>query len=133
MLKLAPLALLASLLLAPALADAPETRAETLSGEYYWEDDKSTGDLEAVFTPTSEGRWTVAFHFTFSGTPHTYEGTAQGSLGQGELRGEVKTENQRRTFTFQGSFSNGTFRGTHAELRGGREHRMGTLELGRRG
>lgn len=61
---------------------------------------------------------------------HTYAGTARGNLADGELSGRVQNENRARAFTFEGKFRNGRFRGTHAELKGGREQRTGTLKLG---
>ena len=106
-----------------AAAEADETR--TLNGRYEWTGGGSGGPLEAQFTPRAEGGWSVAFHFVFRDRPHTYEGVAIGELGSGELGGEVKTENGRRSFTFEGRFDNGVFRGTHAE----RGRRTGTLTL----
>ena len=101
----------------------------TLSGTYVWENGNSTGDLEAVFTPTGEGTWDVAFHFTFRKKPHTYTGTAKGALDGGTLSGTVLNENKRRTFTFEGAFEEGVFNGTHAEMRGESKQDTGTLML----
>ncbi len=128
------LALLCTLLALTALtADgfAAKGGDQTLKGEYYWVGDRSHGDLRAVFTESGQNQWQVAFYFEFSDGPHTYEGTATGNLSDGTLQGEVKNENQRRTFTFEGSFENGIFKGTHAEIRRGRASHMGTLTLRR--
>ncbi|MEL7061528.1 MAG: hypothetical protein AAGN46_16000 [Acidobacteriota bacterium] len=104
----------------------------TLTGEYHWNQIRESGDLRAVFTPTGEATWDVAFHFRFNGQPHVYEGTANGSLTDGELAGKVFNENKRRTFTFEGKTRNGTFRGEHQEIsRRGRVIDTGTLELAR--
>jgi hypothetical protein len=106
-------------------ADGPRT----LRGAYLWSDGGSKGDLEAVFTPSGEGRWEVEFRFRYGGEPHVYSGTAEGSLSEGELMGAVKTENNGRTFTFRGTFREGAFTGTHAEVGDDGEHPTGTLTL----
>ena len=115
------------LLAMPVALGVPET--QTLTGEFVWSARSDTGDLEAVFTPTGEQTWDVSFHFEFRGRPHVYTGSAQGSLSQGELKGEVKNENKKRTFVFSGTVKNGKFQGTHAEIEGGREQSTGTLTL----
>lgn len=104
--------------------------SETFTGEYVAEGFGS-GDLKAVFTATGRDTWDVAFHFRFDGQRHVYRGTAEGSLGGGRLEGQVRTENGRRTFSFEGSFSQGWFRGTHYEVKRGRSHKTGTLTLRR--
>ena len=106
---------------------APEM--QTLTGEYHWSGRNASGDLEAVFTSTGDQTWDVSFHFKFRGRPHTYSGTAEGSLSQGELKGTVKNENKGRTFVFSGTVKDGKFRGTHAETEGDREQSTGTLTL----
>ncbi len=104
--------------------------SRTLTGEFIWESGDSDGALEAVFTATGEQAWDVAFHFEFRDKPHTYSGTATGSLSEGKLEGEVKNEDKKRTFTFEGRFEDGTFRGTHAEIRrGGSRRDTGTMTL----
>jgi len=107
------------------------SQQQTLKGEYYSDGDEG-GDLEAVFTPAGEDRWSVDFHFTFQGQPHVFSGTARGNLVDGELEGTVRTEDQRGTFTFRGAFADGVFYGTHAQLvEDGREQKTGTLTLRR--
>ena len=122
------LALLAALGLA-LVGNVSAADPRTLNGEYFWDQGNSRGDIEAIFTNTGEGTWDVAFHFKFRGEKHVYEGTAEGSLELGDLKGEVKNENKRRTFRFEGTFANGNFEGTHAELKDGREIRTGTLNM----
>ena len=117
------------LLLAPA-AGADAESARTLAGEYYWSDTGVSGELEAIFTATDEGRWEVAFHFDFRGQSRVFAGTAVGSLSDGELSGTVKDDTKKRTFTFSGEFAEGSFSGTHAEIGKNGEHRTGTLKLG---
>ena len=104
---------------------ADATEARTLVGEYNWTGGGATGELEAVFGPTGADTWDVDFKFVFDGQSHTYTGTANGSLGEGELSGTVKTENGRRTFTFKGRFEAGSFVGEHFE----RGRKTGTLTL----
>jgi hypothetical protein len=108
-----------------ALADGKKT----LNGEFNWIGRDVSGDLEAVFTPTGEGSWDVDFHFDFRGSPHVYSGTAEGSLSDGKLEGQVRNEDKKRSFTFTGSFDDGKFSGTHAETTAGREASTGTLTL----
>ena len=113
---------------APASAEAAAAERK-LTGQYVWAHADQRGDLEARFTPTEAGKWDVAFHFTFKGDPHVYAGTAEGSLGTGELSGKVFNETKKRTFTFEGRFEEGTFNGTHAEVADGKATEMGTLTL----
>ncbi|ANM30095.1 hypothetical protein ABI59_11700 [Acidobacteria bacterium Mor1] len=116
-------------LLALTAAPAISGDARTLKGEYVWNAMDGGGPLEAVFTPTGEGQWQVDFNFSFRGEDHTYSGTAEGALGSGTLKGEVMNESKKRTFTFEGSFEDGTFSGTHAETTPGRARDTGTLTL----
>ncbi len=119
------------LLATPALATDSGAK-RTLTGTYVWFQGGDEGDVEAVFTPAGERQWSVSFRFDFGGSSHTYSGTADGSLEGGTLSGRVRNENGRRTFTFQGEFRDGQFRGTHAEIMAGEEERTGTLTLGSR-
>lgn len=122
--KKAMLLLLVLSLLTPAFAGGTED-TRTLTGRYNWNRGGS-GDLEAIFTATGQNTWDVDFHFRLRGQAHVYSGSAQGSLAEGDLQGKVKNENRQRTLTFEGSFENGTFRGRHAEIRGGGERRTAT-------
>ena len=106
-------------------ADEPRT----LKGSFEWTDAGKTGDLSAVFTPTGEGKWDVAFHFEFRGKAHIYAGTAEGTLAGGDLKGRVLNDEKNRTFSFTGAFTDGEFRGTHAEVGDDGEHATGTLTL----
>lgn len=125
--KLMLLFALNTLVWAPGAAPAAAQAERTLRGEYT--SGYGDGPLEAVFTAAGEGRWKVAIHFNHSGRDLTYAGNAEGSLGEGELRGRVETPGGSRTFIFRGEFVNGRFRGTHAEIYRGREHKTGTLTL----
>ena len=77
--------IICALLLAAHGAGAIAEDSQTLTGEFVWDQRGNRGDLEAVFTATGENTWNVDFHFTFRGSPHTYSGTAEGSLSQGAL------------------------------------------------
>ena len=107
----------------------------TLTGEFLWQHMNHTGDLDAVFTRTGDGAWGVEFRFVWEGELHVYRGTAEGSLTDGELRGNVVTDNPERrpqTFFFAGRFERGRFTGTHTALQpSGGMHPTGTLTLGR--
>jgi len=106
-----------------------DQESTTLSGSFVWEHGNSSGDLEAVFAPTGEGSWDVSFQFTFRSKPHTYSGSATGSLTEGALSGTVLNESKNRTFTFEGAFEDGVFNGTHSEVLSEQTMSMGTLTL----
>ena len=101
----------------------------TLKGSFVWGDANKGGDLEVVFEPDGEAAWGVAFHFEFRGQAHVYRGTARGSLAEGTLEGTVQNEDKKRTFKFQGTFQDGVYQGTHAEIEDGSESPTGTLTL----
>lgn len=122
----AALGLLCLLAVAAPLASAEET--QKFAGHYRWDAQDLSGNLEAVFTPTGESTWDVAFHFNFQG-PHTFVGTAQGSLGTGKLEGTVVNERETRTFKFRGTVKKGKFRGVHFETSGGGQRKTGTLSM----
>lgn len=117
-----------SLCLLLASVDAAES-TRTFSGDYVSAFQSGRQPLTAVFTPTGEERWDVVFYFKFHGRKHSYEGTAEGNLDEGTLGGTVKNESGQRTFTFEGRFRDGAFRGTHAELKRTGERRTGSLTL----
>jgi len=123
--------IVALLVVVTGLAYAEEgSKTKTLNGAFVWDNGNTTGDLEAVFTPTDDdGVWDVSFHFEFRGRPHVYSGSAKGSLGEGEFKGRVLNDNKRRTFTFEGMFADGEFSGTHAEVSDEESHSTGTLTL----
>jgi len=103
--------------------------ARTAKGEFTWTQRDVAGNLEAVFTPTGDGTWDVAFHFTFRDKPHVYSGTAEGNLSGGGLKGTVQNESKERTFEFQGTVENSKFQGSHSEIEGGETVATGTLKL----
>lgn len=109
--------------------DATTHSAKTLAGEYFWTQNETRGPVEATFTPESDGVWAVKFEFEFDGKQHVYQGTARGSLDEGALEGEVRNREDRVTFTFEGTFEDGTFQGTHASMRGGSPTQTGTILL----
>jgi len=117
--------------LAPGGAGASET--VTLEGSFYWNISEKgrRGDLIGVFTPTSQDSWDVAFHFEWEGEPRVWKGSAQGSLTEGSLKGEVQTDDPEYQFTFRfsGDFKDGTFHGTHGQLEEGELEDRGTLTL----
>ena len=129
--RIALLCFAATLLLVVQTGSAvAEEQVQTLTGEFHWTERGTTGGLQAVFTATGKGTWDVAFLFEFRGQAHTYSGTAEGSLTEGALSGTVLNEDKKRTFTFSGSFEDGTFNGTHSEMRESGEASTGTMSLG---
>ena len=127
--KLTRAIIMAVMVFAAATGSGHAGDETTLAGVFVWENGNTTGDLEAVFTPTDEGMWDVAFNFEFRGKPHTYSGSAEGSLSEGRIEGRVLNENKKRTFTFEGSFADGEFSGTHSEVEGEKSFSTGTLTL----
>lgn len=115
---------------AGSTAESSSEQAQTLTGTYKWVNADNPGSLRAEFTSTGKETWDVVFKFRFRGRPHTYAGTAEGSLSEGALEGTVKNENKRRTFAFAGEFEDGRFKGTHRELRDGEVYQTGWLALG---
>ena len=106
--------------------------AEVLTGEFKWNRQDEPGALRAVFTPTGENTWDVSFHFEFRDEPHVYSGTAEGTLGEGSLKGNVMSDGEKPSpFSFEGKFVDGKFEGTHASLREEEPQDTGTLTLGR--
>jgi hypothetical protein len=123
------LTLAALIVLAFCAGDSQAGESRRLKGGFAWNQRDKTGDLEAVFTPTGDKKWDVAFHFTFRDEKHVYSGTAEGGLAEGELKGTVLNEQKSRTFMFKGAFADGGFQGTHAEIEDGQDHPTGTLTL----
>ncbi len=124
--KLRNLVLLTFFVSSMAYAATDETR--TFSGYYRWDAQDLSGDLEAVFVPTGEATWDVTFSFKFQG-PHTFTGTAEGSVKSGKLEGTVRNERETRSFDFRGTVKKGKFRGVHFESTGGARRRTGTLSM----
>ncbi|MEM7583436.1 MAG: hypothetical protein AAF560_08660 [Acidobacteriota bacterium] len=102
----------------------------TMTGEYIWNRQDVPTTIKAVFTPSGDARWDVSFYFKFREESHVYSGTAEGSLSEGALKGEVRNENKKRTFIFSGEFADGVFNGTHAEMRDGKKRDTGTITFG---
>ena len=125
---------LLTLLLSVQDGAVPSGDEVTLTGEFLWKHMNHTGDLDAVFSKTGDDAWGVEFRFVWEGELHVFSGTAEGSLTDGELRGNVVTENPQRpqTFFFAGRFERGRFTGTHKALQpSGGTHPTGTLTLRR--
>lgn len=124
--KLRNLVLLTIFVSSIAYAATGETR--TFSGYYRWDGQDLSGNVKAVFVPTGEATWDVTFSFKFQG-PHTFKGTAEGSLKSGKLVGTVRNERETRTFDFRGTVKRGKFRGVHFESTGGARRKTGTLSM----
>ncbi len=133
--KVAAIAVTVLTLLLAVPDGAVRSRDEvTLTGEFFWRHMNHTGDLDAVFTKTGDGAWGVEFRFVWEGELHVSRGTAEGSLTDGELRGNVVMDSPERprTFFFAGRFERGRFTGTHTALQAsGGTYPTGTLALGR--
>ncbi len=105
--------------------------ATILAGEFNWTSQGVKGPIEARFKATGEDTWAVSFYFDWQGKPKVWEGTAEGSLIDGPLQGEVFNSYKRRKFVFEGQVTGGEFSGTHAELDDGKPFDTGTIKLKR--
>lgn len=122
---------LALMFTAPGLF-AADGDAQTLTGQFQWNRQDEPGDIKAVFTPTGENTWDVSFHFEFRDEPHTYSGTAEGSLTNGELKGNVMSDGDKPSpFSFEGKVVDGKFEGIHHSLRDEEPSETGTITLGK--
>ena len=121
--------LLLTVVVGMIVAPAGGGDARTFAGSFEWTGGNATGDLAAEFSPKAEGTWDVTFRFKFRDRDHVYAGTAEGSLTEGALSGKVQNEEKSRTWTFEGTFDGGSFRGTHAEIEDGEAQATGTLSL----
>ena len=126
--KTALLAVAVAVLLAGQSAVVAQEE-RTLTGEYVWGKRGKSGELRALFRNKGKDRWDVAFYFNYRERNHVYRGSAEGKLGTGSLKGEVLNDDLSRTFTFEGTFENGTFTGTHAEIKKRGPQSTGTLTL----
>ena len=133
--RVAKIVLAASVLAIFITGAIAENSEVTLEGSFVWarDDGDHTGDLKAVFTPSGDDAWNVAFHFVWEDEPHIYAGTATGNLKSGSLEGEVENDSEERktTFRFAGNFEDGVFKGTHGALKDGELNELGTMELKR--
>lgn len=102
----------------------------TLHGEYTWNVDDRREPLTATFESSGEDIWKVTFRFETKGRPHVYEGTAKGSLKQGSLEGEVRSENRSQLYRFDGTVEDGRFEGRHVNIFEGERRVGGELILG---
>lgn len=130
------LILMALALIVPGWAMAEEAKADdnqtTMTGQFKWNRMDDPGDIKAVFTPTGENTWDVSFYFDFREEPHIYSGTAEGSLTEGALKGNVMSDGEKPSpFSFEGKFVDGTFEGIHHSLRDEEPAETGTITLSR--
>lgn len=112
----------------PLLAGDPVT----LNGQFVWKrsDADRNGDLRAEFTEVKKGEYNVSFHFTWEEKPLTYTGVAKGSLKNGDLTGEVKSDDKKHSYTFKGTVVEGKLTADHKYLReDGTVSDTGTLVL----
>jgi len=123
---------LVALIVSAYAGGAQAADTETLTGEFIWNNEGQSGEIEAIFTGTTDGHWDVAFHFIWEDEPHIWAGTAEGSLTDGDLKGSVITDHESKgTFVFEGTFKDGKFTGTHASMRSGERDDTGTMTLNR--
>jgi len=103
-----------------------QERERTLHGSYQW-NMGSEGSLAVTFMPAESEGWEVSFRFDHAGQFDTYQGTAIGELGSGELEGRVDSGRGTR-YRFLGVFEDGVFTGVHYTVsRSGRQQQTGTL------
>ncbi|NRA38433.1 MAG: hypothetical protein HRU15_09855 [Planctomycetes bacterium] len=98
---------------------APKEHA--IAGNYNWSaQGNSQHTVRAVFTASGQvNAYDVKFYFKWGNDQRVYSGTAQGSVVNGALEGEVTADNQpNRHFVFKGTSTNGSFAGDHHEMKG---------------
>ncbi|MEO1369570.1 MAG: hypothetical protein AAFX50_20515 [Acidobacteriota bacterium] len=101
-------------------------------GEYTWKVDGHRNRVEAVFSPRGGDLYDVAFHFDYARrTDMTYRGQAQGELGAGTVRGQVKGPNGHWRYAFEAEAEDGRLDGRHFDIWGGKRELFGTLSLER--
>jgi hypothetical protein len=126
--RLAPISVLAALVVCVHAGSGHVEETVTLTGGYTWNGEK--GELEAVLIAVSDGSWEVTFDATWDGQPSLWKGTAKGSLSDGEFRGNAHPDGQQGpNFTFSGSFVDGTFKGRYEGPGDGERRETGALTL----
>ena len=101
-----------------------------LNGTFVWSNQKGKShDVTGTFTPSGDKKWAAVFNFKWSGKPQTWKGTAEGTLKDGEIKGDIKSEDGKRNFNFTGNFKDGKFECTHNELSRGKPQPTGTMTL----
>lgn len=121
------LSVVALALCSPAVAE--ETAPQTFSGTYKWSQGASD-KLNAEFTASGDGTWSIQFHFRFAGNEATWEGEAEGDLNDGGSITGTSGYGSRR-WVFSATIEEGVMQGTHAEIMGEKEVDTGTFELKR--
>lgn len=116
---------------ADALAAAqPGAGDLKFAGTFVWNNKKDKSHpINAVFTPNGEKKWNVVFTFNWGKGPQTWKGTAEGTLKDGEIKGDVKSGDEKRNFNFTGAEKNGAFECTHNELKGGKPLATGSMTI----
>lgn len=104
---------------------------QNFAGTFVWNNQAGkTHPIKAVFTPTGDKKWNVVFTFTWGGRgDQTYKGTAEGTLKDGEIKGDVNSTDGRRKFDFKGTFKDGQFDCTHNEKTSGKPQATGTMTI----
>ncbi|MCW8132388.1 MAG: hypothetical protein KIS92_18720 [Planctomycetota bacterium] len=107
-------------------AQAADAKEETLNGTFAWSrENGKTHPIKAVFTQTGDKTWNVVFTFKWGKDDQVWKGTATGELGNGEVKGDAKTPDGKRNFSFVGGFKDGKLDFTHKEGR----NDTGTMSL----
>ena len=125
-------ALVAAAATAGFAAEAAGDGSRTLHGLYTSGFQSGPQRVRAVFTPdpAARDRWSVVFHFRWTGDERQYSGHARGNLVDGLLHGRVQDEGRQRTFTFRCEFDKKRrCKGKHAEVVRTGEHETGTITL----
>lgn len=104
---------------------------QTFEGKFVWNNQAGKEHpVKAVFTPNGDKKWKVVFTFNWGKGPQTWNGTAEGTLKDGELKGDVTNGNPgQRKFDFKGTFKDGQFDCTHNEDTSGKPVATGTMTI----
>jgi hypothetical protein len=103
---------------------------QKFAGTFVWSNGRGKANpITAVFTPNGDKKWNAVFTFTWGKNEQVWKGTVEGTLKDGEIKGEVKNGDEKRKFNFTGAAKDGQFECTHNEMTSGRPVATGTMVI----
>jgi hypothetical protein len=100
-----------------AIADAPK-KTLALSGTFNWSMEKPQKEhaLTATLTPVGENEWSAVWCFTWDDKPTSWTGTVKGDLVKGKSSGTGFYPDNKSTFTFDGTATDGVVKFSSAKI-----------------